>query len=77
MQAYQLTPSLNDTLQWGCKGSGGILNLSTGRRLVLLDASAALHSGGRPPTTHWIEGWVSPKAGVGDLENMKFFDPFN
>ena len=31
--------------------------------------------GGRPLTTHWIEGLVGPRAGVGDLENMKFLDP--
>lgn len=30
---------------------------------------------GGNPTTHWIEGWVGPRAGVDDLENMTFLDP--
>lgn len=31
--------------------------------------------GEKPLPTHWTEGWVRPRAGVGDLENMKFLDP--
>jgi hypothetical protein len=28
--------------------------------------------GERAPGTHWIGGWVDPRAGVGDLEKRKF-----
>jgi hypothetical protein len=30
---------------------------------------------GRPPTTHWIEGCVGPRAFVNDLEDMKYLVP--
>jgi hypothetical protein len=29
--------------------------------------------GKRAPGTHWIGGWVSPKAGLDDVEKRKFF----
>jgi hypothetical protein len=28
--------------------------------------------GERAPGTHWIEGWVDPRAGLDDLEKRKF-----
>jgi hypothetical protein len=28
--------------------------------------------GKRAHVTHWIEGWVGPKAGLGDVEKRKF-----
>jgi hypothetical protein len=29
--------------------------------------------GERAPGTHWIGGWVGPRAGLGDMEKRKFF----
>jgi hypothetical protein len=29
----------------------------------------------RAPSTHWIGGWVGPKAGIDDMEKRKFFTP--
>jgi hypothetical protein len=29
--------------------------------------------GERAPDTHWIRGWVDPRAGVDDVEKKKFF----
>jgi hypothetical protein len=37
-----------------------------------LHASAALPPGKQPPGTHWIGGWVGPRAGVDDMEKRKF-----
>jgi hypothetical protein len=33
-----------------------------------LDGSAALPPGERAPATHWIEGWVGPRAVLGFVE---------
>jgi hypothetical protein len=30
-------------------------------------------AGERTPSTHWIGGWVDPRAGQDDLEKRKFF----
>jgi hypothetical protein len=30
-------------------------------------------SGDRAPGTHWIGGWVDPRAGLDDLEKREFF----
>jgi hypothetical protein len=35
-----------------------------------LDAPTALPSGKEP--THWIGGWVGPRAGLDDVEKIKF-----
>jgi hypothetical protein len=32
-------------------------------------------SGERAVGTHWIGGWVGPRAGLDDIENWKFFSP--
>jgi hypothetical protein len=42
------------------------------------DEWSASHSGRftpgeRSPSTHWIEGWVAPRAGLDDVEERKFF----
>jgi hypothetical protein len=37
-----------------------------------LHAQAALPPGKEPPGTHWIGGWVGPRAGMDDLEKRKF-----
>jgi hypothetical protein len=31
--------------------------------------------GERAPGTHWIGGWVGPRAGLDDMEKWKFFPP--
>jgi hypothetical protein len=31
--------------------------------------------GERAPGTHWIGGWVDPRAGLDDLEKRKFLTP--
>jgi hypothetical protein len=55
-------------------GSGCIdpcfIDLSTRWRWVSdqLHAPAALPSGERAPSIHWIGGWMSSKAGLGDVE---------
>jgi hypothetical protein len=33
-----------------------------------LHAPAALPAGKEPPGTHWIGGWVGPRAGLDDVE---------
>jgi hypothetical protein len=38
-----------------------------------IHAPAALPSGKEPPRSHWIGGWVDPRAGVDDMEKGKFF----
>jgi hypothetical protein len=40
-----------------------------------LHAPAALPPGKEPPATHWIGGWVDPRAGLDDLEKWKFLTP--
>jgi hypothetical protein len=37
-----------------------------------LHAPAALPPGERAPATHWIVGWVDPRAGLDDVEKRKF-----
>jgi hypothetical protein len=37
-----------------------------------LQDPAALTPGKEPPGTHWIGGWVGPRAGLDDLEKRKF-----
>jgi hypothetical protein len=37
-----------------------------------LHAAAALPPGVCAPGTHWIEGWVGPRAGLDDVERRKF-----
>jgi hypothetical protein len=37
-----------------------------------LHATAALPPGERAPDTHWIGGWVGPRAGPDDVEKRKF-----
>jgi hypothetical protein len=37
-----------------------------------LHAPAALLPGKKPPGTHWIGGWVDPRAGMDDVEKRKF-----
>jgi hypothetical protein len=36
-----------------------------------LHASTALLPGKEPPGTHWIGGWVDPRAGLDDVERRK------
>jgi hypothetical protein len=38
-----------------------------------LHAPAALLPGKQPPGTHWIGGWVGPRADLDDVERGKFF----
>jgi hypothetical protein len=41
-----------------------------------LHAPAALPPGKEPPPrTHWIGGWVDPRAGLDDVEKRKFLTP--
>jgi hypothetical protein len=37
-----------------------------------LHAPAALALGKEPSDTHWIGGWVGPRAGLDDVEKRKF-----
>jgi hypothetical protein len=37
-----------------------------------IQATAALHPGNEPPGTHWIGGWVDPRASLDDVEKRKF-----
>jgi hypothetical protein len=37
-----------------------------------LHAPAALPPGERAPGTHWMGGWVYPRAGLGEIEKWKF-----
>jgi hypothetical protein len=37
-----------------------------------LHVPAALPPGERAPGTHWVEGWVDPRASLDDLEKRKF-----
>jgi hypothetical protein len=40
-----------------------------------LHVPAALPPGEKDPDTHWIGGWVDPRAGLDDLEKRKFLTP--
>jgi hypothetical protein len=40
-----------------------------------LNATAALPPGEKGPRTHWIGGWVDPRAGLDDVEKRKFLTP--
>jgi hypothetical protein len=40
-----------------------------------LHAPAALPLGERAPGTHWIGGRVDPRAGLDDVEKLKFLPP--
>jgi hypothetical protein len=42
---------------------------------VQLHAPAALTPGEKDSDTHWIGGWVGPRAGLEELEKWKFFPP--
>jgi hypothetical protein len=35
-------------------------------------APAALPQGGKASGTHWLGGWVDPRAGLDDMEKLKF-----
>jgi hypothetical protein len=48
-----------------------IPHISTRWRCVQLHASAVLLPEKSPPGTHWIGGWVGPKAGVDAMEKRK------
>jgi hypothetical protein len=37
-----------------------------------LHTPATLPPGERAPSTHWIGGWVDPRASLDDVENRKF-----
>jgi hypothetical protein len=37
-----------------------------------LHVPAALPPGERASATHWIRGWVDPRAGLDDMEKRKF-----
>jgi hypothetical protein len=39
-----------------------------------LHAPAALPPGKEPPGTHWIGGWMAPRAGLENLEKRTFFN---
>jgi hypothetical protein len=32
-----------------------------------------IYSRGKAPVTHWIGGWVDPRAGLDDVKKRKFF----
>jgi hypothetical protein len=60
----------------GVWGSGCIdpyfLDLSTSWRLVVSFTTRQLYPSKRAPDSHWIEGWVDPRAGLDNLEKRKF-----
>jgi hypothetical protein len=37
--------------------------------------SSFFNLGERAPSTHWIGGWVDPRAGLDDVEKRKFWTP--
>jgi hypothetical protein len=57
-------------------GSGCIdprfLDLSTSWRRVVSFTFRPLYPQERAPSTHWIGGWVGPRAGLDDMEKGKF-----
>jgi hypothetical protein len=60
----------------GVWGSGCIdphfLNLGTSWRWVVSFMLRPLYPRGRSPSTHWIGGWVGPRADLYDLAKIKF-----
>jgi hypothetical protein len=40
-----------------------------------LEVSGQLHPRGKSPGTHWIGGWVDPRADLDDVEKWKFLPP--
>jgi hypothetical protein len=60
-------------------GSGCIdprfLDLGTSWRWVVSFTPRPLYPRERAPGTHWIRGWVNPRAGLDHMEKCKFFTP--
>jgi hypothetical protein len=48
------------------------VDLGTSWRRVVSFAPRPLFSWGNTPWTHWIGGWVNPRAGLDELEKRKF-----
>jgi hypothetical protein len=49
-----------------------VLNFSTSWRWVFSFMSLPLYQWERAPGTHWIGGWVGPRADVDDMNKWKF-----
>jgi hypothetical protein len=49
------------------------VDLRTGWRRVVSFTPRPLYTRERAPSTHWIGGWVSHRAGLDDVEKRKFF----
>jgi hypothetical protein len=47
-------------------------DLSTSWRLVVSFTTRTLYPQVKSPGTHWIGGWVNPRAGLDDMERRKF-----
>jgi hypothetical protein len=43
--------------------------------LIQVFLNSALVGGEISPSTHWIGGWVDPRASLDDMENLKFLTP--
>jgi hypothetical protein len=60
-------------------GSGGIaatiLNLGTRRRVVSFTTGPLFHQG-KISGTHWIGGWMGPRAGLDAVGNRKIPGPY-
>jgi hypothetical protein len=54
------------------RGVEVFLYLGTSRRWVVSFTPPAFYPRGRSPGTHWIGGWVDPRAGMSDIEKWKF-----
>jgi hypothetical protein len=57
----------------GCRDPH-FLDLVTSGRLVVSFTPRPLYPQGRARVTHWIGGWVDPRAGLDDMEKIKFLN---
>jgi hypothetical protein len=56
----------------GCIDAPRFLDFGTSWRWVVNFTPRPLSPRGRIPDTHWIGGWVDPRAGLDDMEKWKF-----
>jgi hypothetical protein len=69
------------TTPWRHMGGGGgcidahFLHLGTSWRWVVSFTPQPLYPRERAPVTHWIGGWVDPRAGVDGFEKRKLLPP--
>jgi hypothetical protein len=70
----KVVPVLNEFKHYAMKAYGGVeVHIHVFLTSELFSSGWSASRPGRfTPGTHWIGGWVNPKAGLDDLEKRKF-----